>query len=102
VAVVALHYLGHGDMTTMKDKVTSMKEEKLASVSFIKPLLVSYETVVVIEYEELISDFSSHSENVLVILSLRAAVGAESHIPEGIDVERVEDILLDNETDNAL
>jgi hypothetical protein len=41
--------LGHGDMTTMKDKVTSMKEEELASVSVIKTLLVSDEIVVVIE-----------------------------------------------------
>jgi hypothetical protein len=33
--------LGHGDMTTMKDRVTSMKEEE--------PLSVSNEVVVVIE-----------------------------------------------------
>jgi hypothetical protein len=36
-------------MTTMKDKVTSMKEEELTSVSFIEPLSVLDETVVMIE-----------------------------------------------------
>jgi hypothetical protein len=49
VAVGAVHYLGHGDMTTMKDSITSMKEEELSSVSFIEPLSVSDETIVVIE-----------------------------------------------------
>jgi hypothetical protein len=36
-------------MTTMKDRVTSMKEEELASVSVIEPLSVSDEAVAVIE-----------------------------------------------------
>jgi hypothetical protein len=36
-------------MTTMKDGVTSMKEEDLSSVSVIQPLSVSDEDVVVIE-----------------------------------------------------
>jgi hypothetical protein len=35
-------------------------------------------------------------------LSLRAAAGAESQILEGTVEERVEDILLDSETDSAL
>jgi hypothetical protein len=36
-------------MTTMKDRVTSMKEEELSSISVIEPLSVSDETVAVIE-----------------------------------------------------
>jgi hypothetical protein len=40
VAIGALHYLGHGDMTTIKDRVTSMKEEELSLVSVIEPLSV--------------------------------------------------------------
>jgi hypothetical protein len=36
-------------MTTIKDRVTPMKEEELHSVSVIKPLSVSDEVVVVIE-----------------------------------------------------
>jgi hypothetical protein len=36
-------------MTTIKDTVTSMKEEELPSVSVIDPLSVSNEVVVVIE-----------------------------------------------------
>jgi hypothetical protein len=36
-------------MTTMKDRVTSMKEEELPLVSVIEPLSVSDETIVVIE-----------------------------------------------------
>jgi hypothetical protein len=44
-------------MTTMKDRVTSMKEEELFSVSVIEPPSVSDEVVVVIEEEELLSDF---------------------------------------------
>ena len=36
-------------MTTIKDRVISMKEEELSSVSIIEPLSVSDETVVVIE-----------------------------------------------------
>jgi len=36
-------------MTTIKDNVTSMKEEELSSVSVIEPLSVSNEVVVVIE-----------------------------------------------------
>jgi hypothetical protein len=79
-----------------------MKEEELSSVSVIEPLSISDETVVVIKLEELLSDFSNHSENEAVILSLRATAGAESQIPEGTVAERVEDILPDNETDSAL
>jgi hypothetical protein len=55
-----------------------------------------------IEQDELLLDFSSHSENETVILSLKAGAGAESQIPEGTVVERVEDILPDSETDSAL
>jgi hypothetical protein len=51
---------------------------------------------------ELLSEFSSHSENKEVILIIRAAAGVESHIPEGTIVERVEDILPNNETDSSL
>jgi hypothetical protein len=65
-------------------------------------LSVSDETIVVIEKEELLSDFSSHSENEAVILNLRAVAGVESQIPEGTVAERVEDILPDSEIDNAL
>jgi hypothetical protein len=36
-------------MTTMKDKVTSMKEEELASVSVIDPLSISDETIAMME-----------------------------------------------------
>jgi hypothetical protein len=36
-------------MTTMKDRVTPMKDEELPSVSVIEPLSVSDEFVVVIE-----------------------------------------------------
>jgi hypothetical protein len=36
-------------MTTMKYRVSSMKEEELPSISVIEPLSVSYEVVVVIE-----------------------------------------------------
>jgi hypothetical protein len=36
-------------MTTIKDSVTSMKEEELSSISFIKPLLVSDEVVSMME-----------------------------------------------------
>jgi hypothetical protein len=65
-------------MTTIKDRVTSMKEEELPSVSVIEPLSVSDEVVVHDEVEELLSDFSSHSENGATILSFRAVAGAES------------------------
>jgi hypothetical protein len=86
----------------MKDRVTSMKEEELSSISVIEPLLVSHESIVVIEEEELLSYFSSHSENEEVILSLRAVVGAYSQIPKGSFEERVEDILSISETYSAL
>jgi hypothetical protein len=36
-------------MTTMKDRVTSMKEEELPSISVIKPLSVSDEAIKAIE-----------------------------------------------------
>jgi hypothetical protein len=36
-------------MTTMKDRVTSMKEEELSSVSVIEPLSVSDEVVAMME-----------------------------------------------------
>jgi hypothetical protein len=36
-------------MTTIKDRVTSMKEEELHSISIIKPLLVSDEVVTMME-----------------------------------------------------
>jgi hypothetical protein len=36
-------------MTTMKDRVTSMKQEELSSISVIEPLSVSDKTVAVIE-----------------------------------------------------
>jgi hypothetical protein len=36
-------------MTTIKDRVTSMKEEELHSVSVIEPLLVSDEVVAMME-----------------------------------------------------
>jgi hypothetical protein len=36
-------------MTTIKDRVTSMKEEELPSVSVIEPLLVSDEVVAMME-----------------------------------------------------
>jgi hypothetical protein len=36
-------------MNTIKDKVTSMKEEELHSISVIEPLLVSDEFVVMVE-----------------------------------------------------
>jgi hypothetical protein len=41
--------LGHGDLTTIKDRFTSMKEEELPSVSVIEPLSVLDEVVVMIE-----------------------------------------------------
>jgi hypothetical protein len=36
-------------MTTIKDRITSMKEEELPLVSVIEPLLVSNEVVVVMK-----------------------------------------------------
>jgi hypothetical protein len=63
-------------MTTMKDRVTSMKEEELSSVSVIEPPSVSDEVVVVIEEEELLSYFSSHGEDEAIILSCTVGVGA--------------------------
>jgi hypothetical protein len=36
-------------MTTMKDRVTSMKEEELSSVSIIEPLSISDEVVAMME-----------------------------------------------------
>jgi hypothetical protein len=36
-------------VTTIKDRVTSMKEEELPSVSIIEPLSVSYEVVAIME-----------------------------------------------------
>jgi hypothetical protein len=48
VRVGVVHVSGHGDMTTV-DRVTSMQEEELLSVSIIEPLLVPYEVVSVIE-----------------------------------------------------
>jgi hypothetical protein len=36
-------------MTTIKDSITSMKEEELSSVSVIEPLLVSDEVVAMME-----------------------------------------------------
>jgi hypothetical protein len=65
-------------MTTIKDRVTSMKEEDLPLVSVIEPLSVSDEVVAMMRVEELLSDFSSHSENGATILSFRATAGAES------------------------
>jgi hypothetical protein len=65
-------------MTTMKDRITSMKEEELSSVSIIEPPSVSNEAVAVIEEEELLSDFSNHNEDEAIILSRRASAGAES------------------------
>ena len=41
--------MGHGDMTTIADRVISMKEEEILSVSFIEPVSVLDEVVVVIE-----------------------------------------------------
>jgi hypothetical protein len=35
-----VHESGHGDMTTITDRVTSIKEEELPSVSMIEPLSV--------------------------------------------------------------
>jgi hypothetical protein len=50
VVVGAVHYLDHGDMTKIKYRITSMKEEEeLPLVSVIEPLSVSYEVVVVME-----------------------------------------------------
>jgi hypothetical protein len=49
VVVGAIHQLGHGDMTTMKDRVTYMKEEELSSVSVIEPLSISDETIAMIK-----------------------------------------------------
>jgi hypothetical protein len=65
-------------MTTMKDRVTSMKEEELSSVLVIEPPSVSDEVVAMIEEEELLSDFNNHNENEAIILSFRAGAGAES------------------------
>jgi hypothetical protein len=48
VPVGGVHYLGHGDMTTIVDRVTSMKEEEIILVSVIEPLLVSDKVVFVI------------------------------------------------------
>jgi hypothetical protein len=48
VSVGAVHESGHGDMTTT-NRVTSMKEKELLSVSIIEPLSVSDEVVSVIE-----------------------------------------------------
>jgi hypothetical protein len=36
-------------MTTIKYRVTSMKEEELPSVSFIEPLSVSYEVIAIMK-----------------------------------------------------
>jgi hypothetical protein len=36
-------------MTTMKDRVTSMKEEEISSVSIIEPLSISDEVVTMME-----------------------------------------------------
>jgi hypothetical protein len=41
--------LVHGDTTTIKDRVTSMKEEEIPSISVIDPLSVSYEVVAMME-----------------------------------------------------
>jgi hypothetical protein len=60
-------------MTTMKYKVTSMKEEYLYLVSFIEPLSISDDGV-----EELLLDFNNHSKNGATILSFREGAGAES------------------------
>jgi hypothetical protein len=49
VAVGVVHYLGHGDMTTIKDSVTSMKEEELFLVSVNEPLSVLDEFVAMME-----------------------------------------------------
>jgi hypothetical protein len=49
VVVVAILYLGHGDMTTIKDSVTSMEEEEISSVSIIESLSVSDEGVDMME-----------------------------------------------------
>jgi hypothetical protein len=65
-------------MTMMKDSITSMKEEELSSVSVIEPPSVSDEVVAIIEEEELLSDFSSHSEDEVIILIHRAGEGIES------------------------
>jgi hypothetical protein len=42
--------LGHGDITTIKNRVTSIKEEELPSVSVIEPLSVSDEVVAMMEW----------------------------------------------------
>jgi hypothetical protein len=78
VEVGAVHYLGDGDMTTMKYRVTSMKEEELSSVLVIEPPSISDEVVIIIEEGELLSDFSNHGEDEAIILSRRASAGAES------------------------
>ena len=49
VLVGAVHELGHGDMTTIKYRGISMKEEELPSVSVIEPLSISDEVVAVME-----------------------------------------------------
>jgi hypothetical protein len=65
-------------MTTMKDRVTSMKEEELYLVLVMETPSVLNEVVVVIEEEELLSDFSSHSEDEAITLYHRSCAGAES------------------------
>ena len=62
----------------MKDRVTSMKEEELYLVLVMETPSVLNEVVVVIEEEELLSDFSSHSEDEAIILSHRIGAGVES------------------------
>ena len=42
-------YSCHGDMTTIADRVTYMKEEELISISVIEPLSVSDEVVAMME-----------------------------------------------------
>jgi hypothetical protein len=49
VAVGTIHYLRHRDMTTIKDRFTSMKEEEIPSVSVIEPPSILDEVVDVIE-----------------------------------------------------
>jgi hypothetical protein len=49
VPVDAVHWSGHGELTTLADRVTSMKEEELLSVLVIETLSVSDEAVSMIE-----------------------------------------------------
>ena len=66
-------------MTTIKDRVTSTKEEELPSVSVIEPLSVSNEVVVVIKkriYSQISTTIVMTEQSFLA--SERAVVGADS------------------------